>query len=259
MSRPANRPATARLALAAVALAALAVAGCTSGGGSRTPRAMIDRALSSAPYAAQPSIVVAREIEFLREAREDGIFSASRRFATADAIMHSADGTLRDVAWLGGQRDPAQLAPWSPRAVWVSCDGKLAVSQGRFTNPRDEVGTYVTVWQRRGFDDDYRWAYNAAQLDNPQPKRIEPVEGEIVATAFDAVQGHVADCPKADSPTPPAPPPSMAPGERAGRIASPDGTLVWDWSYDEDGARVVEAKFFTEGRWKTVADHRWVG
>ena len=55
---------------------------------------------------------------------------------------------------------------WGPRNVWMSCDGKLAVSTGRFRDPEDQVGTFVTVWQQqqRG---EYRWLYDTGVVDDP--------------------------------------------------------------------------------------------
>ena len=242
-----------KLRLAAPILIAAMLAACTAGGGPRVPRTQIDRALASAPYAAQPSLVVAREIAFARAAREEGQWTAFKAFATDDAVLHGRNGPVAAKPVLDTLDDPETAVQWSPRTVMMSCDGKLAVSQGRFLDPEGFVGTFVTVWEREKNEDEYRWAYDVGGRDDPQPEREEIAAEEIVVTAYDNIQGLVADCPRSGSaPTPPALDP--AGGAARGVQLSSDGTLRWVWEHRPDGTKYVRADYYTSGAWETVID-----
>lgn len=237
---------------AIVTLAGL-IAACAAGGGQRYSRTQIDRALASAPYTAQPSLVVAREVELARAARERGQWTAFRAFATDDAVLHGRNGPVAAKPVLGQIDDPETPVQWSPRTIAMSCDGKLAVSQGRFLDQEGFVGTFVTVWTRDRNDDDYEWAYDVGGRDDPQPVREEIDEDAIVVTAFETISGLVADCPRSGiAPAPPALDPA---GEaaRGGQLSS-DGTLRWVWEHRADGIKYVRADYYTSGAWQTVIE-----
>ncbi len=240
--------------IAAIGCAALALAGCMGGQGPRTPSKVIDRVLASAPYAAQPSLIVSREIAFERAAREDGQWTAFRAFAADNALLHTGNGPMPAQSVLAQLDDPPKAVQWSPRTVMMSCDGQLAVSRGRFLDPEGLVGTFVTVWARKGIKDDYKWVYDSGAEDNPQPKPVERDPNEIVATAYDAVQGLVADCPSASDPVPPPPALPDAGTARRGEQLSPDGTLRWVWEHREDGTKYVRGDYYTSGAWQKVVE-----
>lgn len=214
------------------------------------PTAIINRALATAPGAAQPSTIVAVEIAFARAARERGQWTAFRMFAAPGALLHGDDGPFAIESWLAAQTDPAEAVQWEPRAVAISCDGALAVSQGRYVDPDGTVGNFVTVWERQG-SGEYRYSFDAGGPDVPQPPPRKPVEdGDIVVTAIDAVQGMVASCPRAGAAIPP--PPAIPVGEdgKAGARLSRDGTLRWRWEHRDDGTRFAAVDYYYEGRWK---------
>lgn len=211
--------------------------------------AVINRALASAPGAAQPSTVVAAEIAFARAAREQGQWTAFRQFAAPGALIHAPTGPVPVDAFLAGQADPAEAVQWEPRAVAISCDGAMAVSQGRYRDPEGMVGNFVTVWERQS-DGEYRYVFDAGGPDVPQPPPRKPVEdGDIVVTSIDAVLGLVASCPRGQGAVPP--PPAMPIGEdgKADARLSSDGTLRWRWEHRDDGTRYAEVEYFYEGRW----------
>ena len=245
---------TRTLRILSMAAVALALAGCVADHRPRTPGKVIDRALASAPYAAQPSLVVARESAFARAAREDGQWTAFLDFAADDAMLHTANGPVlaRDV--LTGLKNPAQAVKWSPRTVMMSCDGRMAVSAGRFRDPDGMVGDFVTVWQRDDWDDDYEWIYDVGGNDDPQPVPEARDPDEIVATAYDAVQGLVADCPK-DGETVPLPPLISVDGAQShdGQLSS-DRTLEWQWFHFPDGRKRVVARYWKDGEWQLIVD-----
>jgi len=236
--------------------AALALSACSGGGGPPKPNkrvvAMIDRALASAPGEAQPSRVVAAEIAFSRAAREQGQWTAFRAFAAPGALIHAAGGPVPLESFIGGAADPAEAVQWEPRAVAMSCDGALAVSQGRYRDPAGRVGNFVTVWERQA-DGEYRYVFDAGGDDVPQPPpRARVEDGNIVVTAIDAVLGLVASCPRADGAVPPPPAISVGEDGKADARLSRDGTLRWRWEQRADGTRYAAADYFYEGRWLTA-------
>lgn len=236
-------------------LAAL-LAGCTGGAPSGALKKRIDRALAIAPGAGQPSKVVAAEVAFERLARENGQWSAFTSYAAVGAVIHQKDGPVSAAEWLARQRDPSETARWNPRSVWISCDGSLALSKGRFRSPTGEVGDFIRVWQSSG-PNEYQWKYHLAARDNPQPpppSDSSSAENEIRVTAFDTIQGFVADCPKRDAPIPP---PMAAPlkdsVDQAGGL-SRDRTLQWRWEHDGNGGRRIIAHYVEGGEWKLALD-----
>lgn len=245
------------LPLALLTVVACGLSACSGGPASRYSDRQIDRALLSAPYAAQPSLVVAREIAFARAAREDGQWTAFAKFAADDAVLHGRNGPVPAKSALAGLSDPAESVQWSPRTVMMSCDGKVAVSRGRYLYPQGNVGSYVTVWTRNGYEDDYHWIYDAGGDDVPQPTPVEPAENEIVATAYDYVQGLVADCPRGGESAPPPPALPDAGDARREVHLSSDGTLRWMWEHHADGSKYFRADYLTSGAWEKIVEERF--
>ncbi|MEE4199683.1 hypothetical protein [Erythrobacter sp.] len=240
--------------LTLLAIATFALAAC----GPSRPRGpsdtVIARALKTAPGAAQPSAIVKTEIAFARAAREEGQWTAHGNFAAPGAVIHGRSGPVAAEALFASLSDPAEPVQWGPRAVVMSCDGALAISQGRFRNPQGLVGNYVTVWERQA-DGTYLWVYDVAGPDVPQPPpRPQFEDGDIVVTAIDAVEGLVATCPRPGSPVPP--PPSASPlAERPGDVRqSPDSTLRWRFEHRGTDAKYVVAEYHYEGAWVTAIE-----
>lgn len=243
-----------RHAATLVVLGALALCACASPRPKGPPTQVINRVLAGAPGAAQPSTIVAAEIAFARAAREQGQWTAFRQFAAPGALLHGTDGPFPIEPWLINQADPAQAVQWEPRAVVMSCDGALALSQGRYRSPEGKVGNFVTVWERQA-DGQYRYIFDVSGDDVPQPPPKQPVaDGNIVVTAMDAVLGMVASCPRGGNTIPP--PPALPVGEDGKTEArlSRDGTLRWRWEHRADGTRYVMAEYFYEGRWLTAIE-----
>lgn len=239
-----------------VALAGLAVAlAACSGGRPRGPsNAVIERALAGAPGEAQPSAIVATEIAFARAAREQGQWTAFAQFAGPGALIHGAGGVIEAAPWLATQSDPEQAVQWGVRSVLMSCDGALALSQGRFRDPNGIVGNYVTAWQRQP-DRSYRYLYDVGGPDVPQPPpRGEIEDGDIVVTAIDAVKGLIATCPRAGEPIPPPPADSPVAARPQDVRQSPDGTLRWRFEHRGDGAKYVVAEYYYLGAWETALE-----
>ncbi|MDG5751900.1 hypothetical protein P8R33_12335 [Qipengyuania sp. XHP0211] len=235
-----------RLAVLAIVLA---LAGCTSRSYSDD---QYQRLMRSAPGAAQPSRIVARESEILRTVRDEGQFSASLAFAASGAKVLSASGERLASEFVPSLDASERIAAWSPGLVWMSCDGDFAVSQGRFQTSAGDIGSYLTSWQRTR-DGDYEWVHNAAALHDPQPPR-EPSSAvsdpnAIVVEGLESIDGNVSDC---TAPTSTAPPVA----EDLATTNSPDGTLSWRWGYS-GSARIFRLYALTEGQWSLVVNESW--
>ena len=237
----------------AASLLALIVTSC-AGQRPAFRESVINRALAGAPGQAQPSTVVAREIEFARAAREQGQWTAFRAFAAPGALIHGREGTLVAETWLAGRSDPAKAVQWEPRTIWMSCDGRLAVSQGRFTDPEGIVGNFYTVWRQQP-DRQYLWAYDVGAPDNPQPPpRRQFEDGDIVVTSIDAVRTDIARCFKRGEEMPVAPAVSLTDEYASGGGISPDGTMQWRWEHHPDGRRKIMVNILKREGWQTVLD-----
>ena len=239
------------LAFAATAI----LAACSSRGPSRQQLKQIDRVLERAPGAAQPSTIVATEIAFSRAAMEQGQWTAFRQFAAEGALLHQPGGLIDAKPWLVGQRDPERPRQWTPLAVWMSCDGGSAISQGKYRDQQGQWGYYATVWQQQR-DRSYLYTYDLAGEDAALTARenrmrgpIAEGENVIVVTALSSVRGEVADCAKDDArfgATPLA-------GTGSSRMSG-DGTLAWSAQNLEDGRRVFRSQYWQNGAWREALE-----
>ncbi len=248
-----------------MAMGLLVLTGCASGGRPSLTDRQIDRALVGAPGEAQPSRIVASEIAFARSARETGQWAAFGVAAAPGAVVHGVEGPMNAAIWLLQQKEPAKPTDWRPRAVWMSCDGAMAVSQNRFRDAGGLVGDMITVWQRSR-DGSYRWSYLVAAPDMPQPPRrpdLGPVgDGDIVVSALDSIKGIVADCPETGfgsdvgtgTPNPPASAQNISAGMQQGLLNSADGTMRIVWNHFPDGARQITVDYARDGAWTRALD-----
>lgn len=246
--------------LLALFCTATLLASCAANPRPRFSDQVIDRALAAAPGEAQPSRVVVTDLAFARAAREQGQWTASLAFAASGAKVHGTGGPVDAALLFAALKNPEQAMKWSPRAVWMSCDGGLAVGQGRFRDPQGLVGTYVMVWQRQ-IDGSYKWVHNAAGYDDPQPApepETEPEEGEnIIVVENNDAQGFVADCRRQGEEMPPAPAYTISPPARGGGGRSVDGTLIWGWIHGGDGSRELSVDFLENSEWQKPLDQRF--
>jgi hypothetical protein len=178
-----------------------------------------------------------------------GQIAAAEEYAAPGALKRMPGGMLplgEVVAALG----PSALeTQWKTRSVVMSCDGALAIAQGRFADRAGLVGNYITVWERQE-GGEYKWVWEATGYDDPQPPaRRQFEDGDIVVTAIDSIRGFVATCPPRGV-VPPPPPPVSINADGDARL-SRDGTLRWRWEEREGGATFVAAEYFYEGGWET--------
>lgn len=241
--------------IALVTLGALALNACVQGPPRRgPPTAVINRALTAAPGAAQPSAIVKTELAYGRAGRETGQYAAGLEYAAPGALLHRAGGAEPLAAQSGRFAYPEKAGEWGPRTVVMSCDGALALTKGRFRDAEGLVGNYVTAWARQR-DNSYKWLYEVAGHDIPQPPPREEFEdGAIVVTAIDSILGLVATCPRGGADVPPPPPMPIGEDGSADAQLSSDGTLRWQWEHRTDGTRFVKAEYFYEGAWQTAIE-----
>ena len=237
-------------------LAATAVlASCASSKGPpRTVLEYIDKVLESVPAQANPSKVVATELAFARSARENGQWTAFAEFAAPGAVLHGQRGVIEAGPWLAKQSNPTVPVQWTPTAVWSSCDGKMAVSHGKFADPDGQWGFYVTAWELRP-DDQYRYTYDTGAPDDELTAREKegrpdlPDDGNvIVVEAFDAIRARVADC-IAEADVPARRETILAEGVQSNSFVSADRTFVWRWEHHPDNSRRLVVEMVEDGEW----------
>ena len=232
---------------------ALALSACAGGQQRRgPPPKVIAAALKGAPGEAQPSTIVKTEIAYARSAWEDGQHTAGLEYLAPGAVVHLPGGPSDAVTYLESLPDPAISVQWAPRTVVMSCRGDLAVSLGRFRDQENFVGNYVTVWKRQS-DNTYKWVYEAAGRDDPQPPPRKVIEdGDIVVTAIDSIKGLVATCPRPGDPVPQPPANMSATDVKTASEMSQDGTLRWRWEHLPGGAKGITVDYYYNGRWTTA-------
>lgn len=128
---------------------------------------------------ANPSAVIAAELALSRLAREKGQWRALHDAAAPGAVLF-VPRAVPAATWLKRRPEPPESQRWSPRIVWMSCDGDYAVSQGTWTRGR-ESGEYVAVWERQE-KGEWKWLLR------------EESEAGKPAEATEMIAGRVAEC-----------------------------------------------------------------
>ena len=159
-----------RIALALLVLSSLSA--CAAPGPQRFERTRL------APQA-DPGKVIATEIAFARAARDDGQWTAFRRYAANAAIMYDGDGIRPAAEFLNGRADPERAVAWAPHHVWSSCDGSVAVTTGAWA--LDPVGgEFLTVWWR-GADGEYRFIADGARVADEMPQAPAMIGADVAS------------------------------------------------------------------------------
>lgn len=189
---------------------------------------------------ANPSKLLVAEIAFARMAREEGQWTAFRETAAEDAIMFAPQPVFTQ-SYLAGRADPPAAVAWQPHELFISCDGRTGATTGAWQRPDGSTGYYTTVWQNfakpRDKDDDWHWL-----LDHGDTLSEPLAEGDMVSS-------RTASCApgaKAAAATRVTAAPSRAGGAAptSGTQASADGSFLWSWSVEPDGARNVSLEMW---------------
>jgi hypothetical protein len=96
---------------------------------------------------ANPSAVIAADLALGRIGLQKGQWQTLRKAAAPGAVLF-APRAVDAEAWLRRQAEPAVPTRWQARAVWMSCDGRHAVSRGAWTRG-NATGEYLAVWERQ--------------------------------------------------------------------------------------------------------------
>lgn len=231
----------------------LALVGCAGG---PPPVRYSDGFMRDVRNTANPSTVAATEIAFARAAREDGQAVAMRRFLAGGGVIHISGGVTDAGGWIAAQTVSPVPHQWTPLAIWSSCDGQLAISQGKYVGPDRDWGFYVTVWERQR-NGTYRWTYatgapDAALTERETRAAVAPEDDAsvIVVQAIPMIQGAVADCRASGDTSSPASP--IADEVASGGGVSADGSLAWRWAQRADGGRFFEAQQWRAGQWESA-------
>lgn len=179
------------------------------------------RGRGAMPFAS-PGKVVAAEIALSQLARRKGQWKAFRETAAEGAVMFVPQ-PVDARQWLGNQPEPAAPMGWEPHAVFLSCDGSLAVASGPWRKAEGAGGSFTTVWQRqkRG---EYKWVMSQADDLAASPG------------APDMIRSSVATCQRGAR-KPVAIPAAFPTGTRGGW--SEDGTLSWEVRIAADCSRTL--------------------
>ena len=176
---------------------------------------------------ANPGKVIATELAFARMAREEGTWTAFRRYATSDALMPSPD-FVRVQDALKGVADPAEPIVWGPDKVWSSCDGSFAVSTGGAAYPSGRRGRFVTIWQKQN-DGEYRWVLDQGFDDADAEVSPESIPAKVASCGETRAQRLL-----------------VRRDERWGSGRSNDETLEWSTQLKGDCSRVLTIRTRSE-------------
>ena len=138
----------------------------------------------------EPADIIAADIALARAVREKGSPAGWRAGAAPDALIMPADRSvaapLRADAFARGRPNRPASLHRNPQAVWMACDGSIAVAWGAWDDAQAAgaatSGGYVTVWQRQK-KGGYKWVLDMADA-GPAPQN-----------ASDMISASVADCP----------------------------------------------------------------
>lgn len=234
---------------AALLIAALALASCANGAGRRGVERAPDGQRVLRGYdgeelqrTANPSELVAEDIGFARAVREDGQWTAFRRFAADDAVLF-VPSMVRAADWLSGRPDPAAIVQWQPHRVVMACDGRTGVTTGALQQADGSTGYYTTVWQREN-KRRAKWEWTLHHTDRTSVALAEP---EFVRTQVGECRGGVPTV--IDNPTP-------DPISIEGR--SDDRTMVWRATVGADNSRDVSVDLWNGSSYDRVIDNHVV-
>jgi hypothetical protein len=182
--------------------------------------------------AQDPETAIEAERAFNRSAQTEGQWTAFRKYSTPEAVIFTPQ-PVKAHEWLPLEDTPIAVQ-WWPAKSYVSCDGTVAVNTGSWVRPKG-VGYFTTVWVRQN-DGRYKWVYDGGDdLATPRALPDKPKVRRASCSAPGAVATRI----------PPAP-------VKSDSGASADGSLVWSWEVDSDGARVFEARLWNGRSFETV-------
>lgn len=200
---------------------------------------------------ADPSGVIAAEIALGQLSVAKGETAALARMAAKDAILFVPDATFAERA-LKGQKGPLRSVRWSTEKVYMSCDGTVAVTTGRFAPSDGASGAYAMIW-RRDPKAGFRWVLNHRAPETTAPAARNPDDGI-------EIDAKVAFCkkrplrpegqdPKGQDRVPAETRPTLDPRQPAPTTwddRAEDGSLRWRWAVAPDKSHRLDVWMATE-------------
>ena len=183
---------------------------------------------------ANTSAIVVAEIDFARQAQEDGQWTAFRQTSADDAVMFVPQA-VRAQDWLKGRADPPQAVVWQPHDLFMSCDGRTGASTGAWQRVDGTFGYYTTIWQQTSKSKitkpEWKW-----HLDHGDALSEPRLADDFIGSRIASCNGNAKAAAAALTPAAGA---NASLGQTGAR-ASADGTFLWSWSVQENGAREVK-------------------
>lgn len=185
-----------------------------------------------AGLAANPSAIVAAEIDLNRLARGKGQWAGMRETAAPGAQLF-APQPVNAEQFLKDRAEPAAPMDREAQEVWMSCDGRYAVATGSWRQT-GATGRFVTVWQRQ---DKGAWKWLLDQTESGGAQSGDP----------DMIRAHVADCPARRAAPTVRQKDAVAPAVDPLNGKSDDGSLSWSVVAAPGGAWRLTVGFMQDG------------
>jgi hypothetical protein len=199
--------------------------------------------------AAAPVTAVDAERAFAADAKRLGQWTAFAKWADPTAVMYDPQAVWAQD-FLKNRKDPPQAVSWSPARSWVSCDRRTAVNTGPWRNPAQRTtGYFTTLWMRQA-SGDWRWTVDGGdELKTPLAAPRQLVVRRA-ACGNPNLRKRLIEAEYAKPINRAAPP-----GD-TGFQRSADGTLLYQWQVQANGARQTRVRLWTGRNFATVLDQK---
>lgn len=204
---------------------------------------MLALLLAAAPIAT----AVDAERAFAADARRSGQWTAFRKWADPTAVMFTPQAVWAQD-YLNGRKDPPRSVRWWPARNWTSCDRRTAVNTGPWRNAGTQ-GYFTTLWMRQA-SGDWRWTVDGGNtLARPRAIPARPVVRRA-SCLNRALRTRLIEAEYA------RPINRAAPPGDTGFQRSADGTLLYQWQVQANGARQTRVRMWTGRSFATVLDQK---
>ncbi|HEX7872250.1 MAG TPA: hypothetical protein VF475_05015 [Sphingobium sp.] len=202
---------------------------------------------------ADPSGVISAEMALGRLAIEKGEEAALAKMGAKDAILF-APGPVYAQKWAKGRHGPPVSIRWQTRQVFMSCDGRDAVSTGDWAQSDGKHGWYSILW-RRDPKAGFQWALINRDARDGTSEPSDEISGRV-AQCKARERGRDGDGPLPGKGAAPVVLPDVRqPAPMNGEGKSQDGSLRWRWAVAPDMSRTLDVWMATEtGEAQVVSD-----
>jgi hypothetical protein len=197
--------------------------------------------------AAPVTTAVGAERAFAADAQRMGQWTAFAKWADPTAVMYNPQAVWAQD-FLKGRKNPPQSVRWWPARSWTSCDRRTAVNTGPWRSAQGS-GYFTTLWMRQK-SGNWRWTVDGGDtLKTPLAVPRQPAVRRASCLNPRLRAGQIAA--EYAKPINRAVPPGDTGFQR-----SADGTLLYQWQVQADGARQTRVKLWTGRTFATVLDQK---